>query len=175
MKSVYSSLVALVFLVVFARLAIADPGTTWENVIFNGPDRFEVLQVFGDLAVFDKETGRVWEQSPSQGNVVWVDAISHCYNLQVNARMGWRLPTIEELASLVDPSQQQPALPAGHPFQNVSLFSYWSATTDANDNSNAWTVAFGGRGGLSNQSSKTDPALVWCVRGGQGIDGVWVR
>src|SRR5262245_60449862 len=113
MKSVYSSLVALVVFVVFARLAIADPGTTWENVIFNGPDRFVVLPLFGDMAVFDKETGRVWEQSPSQGTSNWVDAISHCYNLQTNARMGWRLPTVEELASLVDPSQQSPALPAG--------------------------------------------------------------
>ena len=64
MKSVYSSLVALVVFVVLAPLAIADPGTTWENQI-NGPDRFQVLSDFGGAAVLDKETGRVWEQSPA--------------------------------------------------------------------------------------------------------------
>src|SRR5262249_43113868 len=111
MKSIYSSLVALVVFVVLAPLAIADPGTTWENQI-NSPHRFQVLSKFGSEAVFDKETGRVWEQSPSTSPVSWFDALSHCYALEVGRRKGWRLPTIEELASLVDTSQPAPTLPA---------------------------------------------------------------
>ena len=73
MKSVYSSLAALVVFVVLAPLAIADPGATWERQI-NSTDRFQVLSEFSGFAVFDNETGRVWEQQPSQGTMqsTWV-------------------------------------------------------------------------------------------------------
>jgi hypothetical protein len=169
MKSVYSSLVALVVFVVLAPLAIADPGTTWEIKI-NGPDRFQVLSAFGGAAVLDQETGRVWEQSPSTSQFTWDDAISQCYRLEVDGRRGWRLPTIEELASLVDTSHPPPTLPAGNPFSNVQSFVYWSATTVTLNTSVAWNVNF-----ENNQVSvgaKSIPLFVWCVRGGQGIVGV---
>ena len=168
MKSIYSSLVALVVFVVLAPLALADPGTTWENQI-NGPDRFQVLSESGGEAVLDTETGRVWEQSPSTSAVTWGDAISHCYRLGVGSRRGWRLPTIEELASLVDLLQPAPTLPAGNPFSNVQSSVYWSATTTLTP-SVAWNVNFD-----NNQVSVGDKSLalfVWCVRGGQGIVGV---
>src|SRR5215510_5223097 len=56
MKSLYSSLVALVGFVVFAAVALADPGTTWAKPI-DGKGRFEVLSQLDGAAVFDKETG----------------------------------------------------------------------------------------------------------------------
>src|SRR5262249_48036459 len=148
-------------------------GTTWENQI-NSPQRFQVLSQFGSEAVFDKETGRVWEQSPSTSPVSWFDALIHCYALEVGRRKGWRLPTIEELASLVDTSQPAPTPPAGNPFSNVqSSSAYWSATTNAGNSSFAWVVDF--NLGVVNEDFK--PGMfpldfVWCVRGGQGIDGV---
>ena len=115
MKSLYSSiLIVIVALFVFASLAVADPGGTWEKKIA-GAGRFKVLPAFGGAAVLDKETGRVWEQSPDSDNdpgdkKTWFDALSHCYQRLVGGRKGWRLPTIEELASLVDTSQL-PLLP----------------------------------------------------------------
>jgi hypothetical protein len=170
MKRLYSILIAVVFLIVFASPAVADPGTTWEKIFSRG--RFQVLNQFGGAAVFDKETGRVWEQSPSTSTFDWVDALIHCYALEVGGRKGWRLPTIEELASLVDTSQPAPRLPAGNPFSNVQSFGYWSATTSASNGINAWGVHFL-NGGVS-PATKTDGHFVWCVRGGQGIDGVSV-
>jgi hypothetical protein len=64
-----------------------------------------------------------------------------------------------------------PALPAGHPFSNISTaFFYWAANTWAFDTSHAWTVDFV-TGGAQSFASKSDSGiLVWCVRGGQGID-----
>lgn len=180
MKTLYSTLIATVAFVVFASLVIADPGTTWENQI-NGPARFQVLNQFGGAAVFDRETGRVWERSPGNTDgdrdvddndkVTWFTALSHCYQLEVGGRKGWRLPTIEELASLVDASQANPALPAGQPFSDVQSSLYWSATTNAVDTSFAWGVDFlGGR--VDVVSGKIGSLFAWCVRGGQGIDGV---
>ena len=177
MKRLYFSLIGIVTFVGFAALALADPGTTWDQQI-NGHGRFKVLNEFGGAAVLDKETGRVWEQSPSTELFPWtgsptaLDAHSHCYQLEVGGRKGWRLPTIEELASLVDTPQGSPttpALPAGHPF-NVLPTPHWSSTTNASDASRAWAVGFA-TGSVFNPV-KTATREAWCVRGGQGIDGV---
>ena len=178
MKSIYSGLVALFVLAMFAAPAIADPGNTWDKVLSSG--RFKVLSGFNNEAVFDKETGRVWEQSPGDvdgdGDVdfddrrSWFIALARCYNKEVGGRKGWRPPTIEELASLVDTSQPAPTLPAGHPFSNVQSSFYWSATTLADLTSSAWSVFFSfGHVGIDD---KSNVSFVWCVRGGQGIDGV---
>jgi hypothetical protein len=87
----------------------------------------------------------------------------------VGNRKGWRLPTIQELASLVDPTQSNPALPAGHPFSNVQSSSfYWSATTFAFDASGVWVERFND-GGVG-PSNKSNDYFVWFVRGGQGVD-----
>ena len=165
MKNIYSSVVALVVFVVFASLAIADPGTTWEIQI-PGPARFQVLSQFGGAAVFDRETGRVWEQSPDTNTPNWFAALGHCYNRDVGGRKGWRLPTIEELASLVDTTQgANPALPAGHPFLNVQSSVYWSASANIFELL-AWVVDFSlGNVGVVDKSGSF---FVWCVRGGQG-------
>ena len=183
MKRLYFSLIAMIAFVGFAALALADPGTRWDEKI-NGHHRFKVLRQFDGAAVLDKETGRVWEQSPSTDTFCWTasascpgtglapDALSYCYQLQVGGRKGWRVPTIEELASLVDTSQGSPttpALPAGHPF-NVLATPHWSATTNASDANRAWAVGFAT--GTVFNPLKTANREVWCVRGGQGIDGV---
>jgi hypothetical protein len=171
MKSLYSILIVMVAVVVLAAVAVAKP-PFWDDQI-NSPKRFKVLGEFGGEAVFDKETGLVWEQSPDGVNTrTWVAALDHCYTKTVGGRKGWRLPTIEELASLLDPNNPggNPDLPPGHPFDNVQSAGYWSATTDAGNTANAWGVGFGfgdvGPGGKGNNN------FVWCVRGGQGIDGV---
>jgi hypothetical protein len=132
-----------------------------------------VLNEFNDEAVLDKETGLVWEQSPGErdrtATRVWRQAQRSCNTSIVGNRLGWRLSTIQELASLVDPTQSNPALPSGHPFSNVQLFQYWSATTDVGSNGNvAWFVNLAS-GAVSN-GSKSNPLHVWCVRGGQGVD-----
>ncbi len=68
-------------------------------------------------------------------------------------------------ASLIDPSvvPPGPTLPSSHPFQNVQSAGYWSATTSAEDASDAWFVYFGR--GFVDHDSKTLTGHVWCVRG----------
>ena len=56
MKRLYFSLIATIAFVGFAALALADPGTTWDQQI-NGHHRFKVLREFDGAAVLDKETG----------------------------------------------------------------------------------------------------------------------
>ena len=139
--------------------------------------RFIVLSNWSNQAVLDRETGLVWEQSPgilpgtSTLAVNW-DVARTCIGKSVGGRKGWRLPSVQELTTLVDTSVAfpGPTLPAGHPFTNVQQGFYWSATTLANtpvlpDSSPfAWTVDFSD-GGVS-AVSKASSRLVWCVRGG---------
>ena len=170
MKTLYSLGVAMIAVVLFATGAIADPGNTWDKK-FDAAGRFHVLSQFNNAAVLDRETGRVWEQSPIEDNRRWSSAHSSCYEREIGGRLGWRLPTIEELASLVDRSQQNPALPAGHPFSKVQFNFYWSATTDTLNPSAALLVDLG-TGEVERGTKELAELHFWCVRGGQGIDGV---
>jgi len=131
-------------------------------------DRFIVLLNWKNEAVFDQKTGLVWEKSAKSSYSNWSGAHQRCDNLALGNRKEWRLPTLEELASLVDPSVPSPGptLPAGHPFNAMSTF-YWSATTDARNNANAWGVAFDIAGVGS--GGKTTIDYVWCVHDGEGV------
>ncbi len=171
MKTTFCLAIAVVVSVVLTPLAHAvDVMPAWDKQI-NRPERFVVLKGFNNEAVFDKETGLVWEQSPRTFTLAWEDAQALCTSLTKGGRLGWRLPTIQELESLADPSvlPANPTLPAGHPFSNVQSENYWSATgTLFNFPNFAWVVDF--RTTSVGRTAKTNSLFIWCVRGGQGVD-----
>ena len=74
-------------------------------------------------AVLDRETGLVWERSPDPTHRNRRLAASACHDKIIGGRKGWRLPTISELASLVDPHQDSPALPEGAPVRQRTVFA----------------------------------------------------
>ncbi len=145
---------------------------SWSKKILAGAARFKVLPQFGSQAVLDKETGLVWERQPSSAITDWDSAGVRCHELSLGNRLGWRLPSVEELASLVDPTQPAPALTTNHPFQNVQNAEYWSATTfplNSGEVTYARTVNFSVAQVTSEEKTSTKPT--WCVRSGQGVDG----
>src|SRR5262245_9925504 len=143
---------------------------TWSQKL-KGSKRFKL--VLDGAAALDKETNLVWELAPDSESDPgdkkdWSTAQFFCNNRVVGERRGWRLPTAQELASLVDPDNPtgNPDLPPGHPFSNVQSAAYWSATSIDNVPAGAWFVDFGDAGvGLD---FKANAAFVWCVRGGNG-------
>jgi hypothetical protein len=145
---------------------------TWSLKITDSAARFEL--VLDGAAVLDKETGLVWEQSPDMTNRVWTSACEHCYTREVGGRKGWRLPTIEELASLLDTTNFRPALPTGHPFNIVGPADYyWSSTSYAESSyPTAWYVSLEGGGVDLIEKDCLAPRRIlgWCVRGGHGHD-----
>ena len=54
----------------------------------------------------------------------------------------WRLPTMQELCTLIDFSKRDPALPNGHMFSDAPSGYHWSATTLDNHSELAWIVYF---------------------------------
>jgi hypothetical protein len=170
MKRLYARLMTVVALAVLAPLSALAGGVPWQEPI-NTTDRFIVLTSYQNNAVFDAETGLVWERSPDTNARNWQNAQVHCNQKTVGNRKGWRLPTVQELASLVDPNNLggNPDLPPGHPSLNVQSSGYWSASTFAADTTTfAWFVGFSN--GLVFASSKSDALFGWGVRGGQGPD-----
>lgn len=134
--------------------------------IYNNGTRYDVT----DDLVWDLETGYVWERVPSQGVGAWDRAGRTCRFLKKGGRFGFRLPTIEELSTLIDPDESQPALPSGHPFE-INIGRYWTSTTDTLDFPiRAFIVNFlsppGGDQIPTTIEKSFSGGLIWCVRGG---------
>lgn len=146
---------------------------TWKKHIPNA--RFSIYQSGpapgqARFVVLDKETRLVWERSPDTAMKTWDAAIVDSYTRVVAGRKGWRLPTMEELLSLVDPTRGNPSLPVGHPFQNVQVDNfYWSSTLGM---STLPTYVWGYNFGNADTSNvlKTTNRYTWLVRGGYGHD-----
>lgn len=116
----------------------------------------------GDVTVTDTKTGLMWTKNANLPGerMNWNDAINYCRNLNHAGYSDWLLPSRGELASLVDYSQRDPALPKGHPFQGVvSTRRYWASRTHANNTERAWAVVIIG--------NRTNRCYIWPVRAGQ--------
>ena len=128
-------------------------------------------------AVRDNETGLVWDRKPATFSAFWYNAAVDCQNKEVGGRKGFHLPMVEQFASLVDPMQESPALPANHPFVNIFPGGeYFTATTSINSPDLLVSVWF--ENGEILVFPKDEPGVekrVWCVRGGRSYDGQDVR
>jgi len=127
----------------------------------------------GDGTVTDNQTGLIWlKDANCFGTRTWADAISDCNGLasgscgltDSSSAGDWRLPNIKELLSLIDWGQHTPALPLGHPFDDVQSFDHFTSTTDAINDNIIWRVHMGDGDVLDDYTSPT--AFVWPVRGG---------
>lgn len=147
-------------------------GVAWPNPRFtdNGDgtvtDNLTALIWLKDANCFG---GRIWTQALSDANGL---ASGSCGLSDGSAAGDWRLPTINELQSLIHHEYHSPALPdtagtgqwtEGDPFTDVQNGSYWASTSLAFDPSNAWYAAI--TTGIRNFYIKTNPFYVWPVRG----------
>jgi len=142
-----------------------EKGAPWPNPRFN--DR-------GNGTVVDNLTGLTWlKDANCFGQRTWNEALSdasgladgNCELTDGSNAGDWRLPNRFELESLLDLQNINPALPSGHPFNNVvSLNYYCSSTTHRNNNSFAWALYM--FDGLIGNISKGVDCEVWPVRGG---------
>lgn len=137
-----------------------------------GPDgcsssRFDC--VMGGDAILDKQSGLIWSRNTYfyREAVPWDEAVNYCESVNIGGKKGWRLPTRDELISVLDTSQSAPALPDGHPFIMSVDFqvhdpSYWTSTDYEGDNKSAWIIAI--NSGKAMDSNKLFDIHVWPVR-----------
>jgi hypothetical protein len=133
--------------------------------------RFTVLADFGDAAVRDNNTGLVWERSPVtiMPGPSWTAARTQCVEKSVGGTRGWRLPSVVELMSLIDPSLINPSsgIPPIVPgvFTGVQSATYWSATANADLPGSTSRLLLNFDDGTVSAIAKSSTANFWCVRG----------
>jgi len=140
-----------------------EPGTGCNS------SRFQC--VMNNQAVLDNEMGLVWELAPYSGEFNLADAQIHCARGHgTSTRMGWRLPQIDELTSLIDYTVTTfPRLPPGHPFQIIVTLGnprVYSATATLDDDGVlVLTMNTNDPALLVRRSTDlAGPARAWCVR-----------
>ena len=123
----------------------------------------------------DKGTSLEWlkcsaPQTYSGGNCTgtvqaytWESALAYCENLTLGGG-GWRLPSINELVSIMDNSRN----PAIHSFFSTPITNdseYWSSTTYVKGISESWSVSFYNAGFTTTRIKNEAYPYVRCVRG----------
>ena len=113
---------------------------------------YEEKSVSGDSVIIDYATGLIWHQSGSDKDMDWPEAKQWVKELNDKGYAGysdWRLPTVEEAISLMEPNINASSLYID-PVFGAKQIGIW--TGDENDSAGfmdgAWSVRFtGGYGG----------------------------
>ena len=95
----------------------------------------------GNGTVSDTDTGLMWKQDHEEGTYPFDEACglkSDCAGFD-----DWRLPTIDELNSLVDRSRVNPAIDVTA-FPSTPYIWFWSSSPYAGSEFTAWRVSFYG-------------------------------
>jgi hypothetical protein len=134
-----------------------------------------------DGTVTDRKTGLIWlENANCFGKKNWYNAIETAGNLsdgQCNLKDGsetgdWRLPSKEELWSLVNRKYKWPALSnaagtgqwqEGDPFIGGQSYYYWSSSTSSSNDSYAWYV-FTNLGYVNDRDKSNFHYYIWPVK-----------
>jgi Protein of unknown function (DUF1566) len=115
----------------------------------------------GDGTVTDNITKLMWQHAVPASTYTWAGAKALCPTLNLAGHNDWRLPSIIELASIVDLGQSNPSI-NGTYFSAPPGSFFWSSSPLAGSSSNAWIVDFSSGGLLS--SDMSTPCNVRCVR-----------
>lgn len=110
--------------------------------------------------VFDKDTGLTWQRN-NLASYHFEDAKTYCAGQSFGGLPGWRMPTLQELLTLVDDKETQPAIDSSA-FPNTPGLGFWTSTPNAENSTQVWIVSF--YGGLTSATGTTGMFLVRCVR-----------
>jgi len=122
-----------------------------------------------DGTVTDNLTGLMWAKDGAilpEHQYGWYGTLVFCNDLSLAGYDDWRMPNMREMLSLVDHEMLCPALPAGHPFENIHGHPYWTSTSHKY-NPNTYALAVYMCYGKAWEIWKADLSiLVLPVRGG---------
>jgi hypothetical protein len=116
------------------------------------------------VAVRDNTTGLEWSAGII-GEANWADAKKLASDCKLLGKSDWRLPTVQELAGLIDYDRYDPAVDPAH-FKGEFGWT-WSGTPYKGDSGFAWGVSL--RGGGVSWGYQSSHDHVRAVRAGQQL------
>ncbi len=157
-------------LVFMQGVQLASPGTAWASCDTSQPNRTPDTRYDNKSdVVYDKKTDLTWQrcsvgQHWKEGagcvgvikQVTWDEA-------KAQAQNGWRLPSKDELTTLLAPNCSKPAINE-QAFPDMELDKLWYWTSSENGAFLAWLVNFAD--GNTNSYDRTDTGSVRLVHGG---------
>jgi hypothetical protein len=107
----------------------------------NFEHEYELQTLNGDTVVIDHATGLMWQQSGSEPIFEWEEVKKYIDRINAEGHAGfsdWRLPTVEELASLLEPTAEEDLYI--DPVFDKKQQSTWTADASGY---NIWIVNYG--------------------------------
>ncbi len=170
MKPIISFIILLAN--VFTSTLVAAECTTSRNVDISITRPDSLYTDHGDGTVTDNATGLMWQKcslgqagSSCTGTALrftWQAALAVANNNTGSGYTDWRLPSKNELASLVEDACRGPAINETV-FPATIGFVYWSSSPYAGNSEVAWMVYFNG-GGVATLSKNNNSSFVRLVR-----------
>jgi|SRR5580765_3197099 len=113
-------------------------------------------------AVLSPGTGLMWSiETIGNKRMTHAEAEKAVSELRLCGFSDWRLPTIQELLTLVDYERHSPAIDTDY-FPDTKSDWYWTSSSSAVDSGDAWVVSFGD--GHSSRIYRAYSAFVRAVR-----------
>lgn|GEM_PF-2117702 len=154
-----------------AGSAVSCAGTGQDGALISGaPWSVPRFVDNGDQTVTDQVTSLSWSKNanPAGAPLSWQQTLDYVKTLNSQNYRGhndWRLPDVNELASLVNAQQGDlPAWLTAQGFAGVQAANYWSSDNDAYANGNAWYLGL--ESGYLYSDEKSWSNYLWPVRGG---------
>jgi len=119
--------------------------------------------------LIDNKTGLMWQDNSAAKYIKkdWQEALAFCEALHLAGHDDWRLPNVKELESIIDLSENNPAVK--NSFKNVGDSGYyWSSTEDESDEASARMMNF--KRAYDYINYKTYKRYVRCVRNSSTMD-----
>lgn len=112
--------------------------------------------------VFDTKTKLTWQRGVPPSTYTWSDAKAFCAGTTMDGT-DWRLPTRNELLTIVDFSRTNPSIdPTAFPSTPSSMF--WSSSRVAGSSTEVWAVDFNYGYSYSDMGDVSYTYDVRCVR-----------
>jgi len=91
--------------------------------------------------VRDTGTGLVWQRGVSTDTLDFQGSMDYCASLTLGGSDAWRLPSLIELATLVDDTRADPSIDTAA-FPNTAGETFWTSTMFAGSPTRAWYLRF---------------------------------
>lgn len=136
-------------------ISLPDSATSWAMVRDNVTGLIWEAKT-DEVGIHNKDNSYLWQGAQD----IFIKALNHA---AFGGYSDWRLPTLEEMATVVNQSCLLPTINTTY-FPNTVSSHYWSSNTLVFYTSSAWTVTF--ERGQASWDGKSSEHYVRAVRGG---------